>query len=95
MLKNNEKNSKIKKTIVVQTIIAFSLCVILFILLIFQFNNLWQLKSEEKALNEQIQALQSQNAKYSDQLDYYLSDYYLEDIAHKHHKYDPNKEYII
>ena len=90
-----ERNSQTKKSIIVQTIIAFSLCVILLILLVFQFSNLWQLKLEQNALNEQIQALQNQNVKYSDQLDYYLSDDYLEDIAHKHNKYNPNKEYVV
>lgn len=87
------ENSKTKKAIVVQTVIAFVLCLILLVLIIFQFSSIIQLRQEQATLDRQLQDLVNNNSEYSDQLDYYLSDDYLEDIAHEHNKYKPGVDY--
>ncbi len=87
------ENSKTKKAIVAQTVIAFVLCLILLVLIIFQFSSIIQLRQEQATLDRQLQDLVNNNSEYSDQLDYYLSDDYLEDIAHEHNKYKPGVDY--
>ena len=85
--------SKTKKSIIIQTIIAFSLCLILVVALIFQFTHLYELKIKQTELQQTLSQLQEQNAMYSDQLEYFQSPDYIEDIAREQNKGNPNVDY--
>ncbi len=85
--------SKTKKSIIIQTIIAFSLCLILVVALIFQFTHLYELKIKQTELQQTLSQLEEQNAMYSDQLEYFQSPDYIEDIAREQNKGNPNVDY--
>jgi len=85
--------SKTKKSIIIQTIIAFSLCLILVVALIFQFTHLYELRTKQTELQQTLSQLQDQNAMYSDQLEYFQSPDYIEDIAREQNKGNPNVDY--
>ena len=86
-------SNKTKKSIIIQTVIVFSLCLILLILIVFQFVKIWDLRNSQNEMNNKISQLQQENAKYSDELDYYNSYDYLEDQAHRYNKHDGSKVY--
>lgn len=85
--------SKTKKSIIIQTVVVFSLCFILLIFITFQFVKIWDLKNTQYDISNKISQLQQENAQYSDELDYYNSYDYLEDQAHMQNKHDVNKTY--
>lgn len=85
--------NKTKKSIIIQTVIVFSLCLILLVLISIQFVKIWELKSNQNDINNKIAQIQQENKNYSDELDYYNSNDYLEDQAHNENKYNTNKAY--
>ena len=86
-------NKMTKKSLIIQTIIVFSLCLLLVVLIGFQFARIWDLRDRQAEIDEKISQIQQENATYSDELDYYLSDDYLEDVAHLYNKKDSSKIY--
>ena len=85
--------NKTKKSIIIQTVIVFTLCVILLILITAQFVKIWELRSSQNDINNKIAQIQQENQNYSDELDYYNSNDYIEDQAHANNRYDSNKAY--
>ena len=82
--------NKTKKSIIIQTVIVFSLCVILLVLLAVQFAKIWELRNSQNDINNKIPQITEENKKYSDELDYYNSSDYIEDQAHAKNRYYNN-----
>ena len=73
--------AKIKRKIVITTVLAVLLVFVLVVLLIFQYVSFWNLKHKQNALNEQLQQLQTEKALYEAEYEYKNSDEYIEDYA--------------
>lgn len=87
------KMNNTKKSIVIQTVISFCLILLLVVLICFQFSQIWKLRNDQKVLNSQLQSLKNEVVEYSDLMDYYSSDEYLEDLARAQDKHKPGISY--
>ena len=72
---------KVKRNIILITVLAVLLVFALIVILVFQYASFWNLKTKEHNLQEQLKQLQTEHAFYEKEYEYKSSDEYIEDYA--------------